>query len=394
MNQIINSKLTRITPLLFAVIIISCNHKENVIPHTSDSTGILNIMENYFKVANTKVDGAFIFESNVTNNDPTLTNTALAGGVFYDKGGNVQNGNGKVSIGAYQLKPGNSGTYGFNEVLPQNGLYGTNVSFVLQFPNNNSSSGGLGSAAAGENNIVNGTIYSPLPITVTNIPPRTAVHLTPNTNTTLTWNTDSQNPNGVVVIAEYLPTRYMNKPALSMGNTVLIEKAMNVPDNGKTSVPWSFFSQFPQGGHIILWIGRGNYTIASNGSYQYKIGGYTAAAVWDVLVPYQTIYATFAPANGYQAYTPPTSVHSLGGVANCTIVIHKDIAPDWTAPVLIGHINACIPKSTRIFSSSSGGSNWSTTIDKYGNIYTHWVGGSASQGITTVQLQGSYNIYD
>lgn len=32
-------------------------------------------------------------------------------------------------------------------------------------------------------------------------------------------------------------------------------------------------------------LARGNYTIASNGDYNYLVGGYTAAAVWDVQVP-------------------------------------------------------------------------------------------------------------
>src|SRR6185312_11351419 len=96
---------------------------------------------------------------------------------------------------------------------------------------------------------------------------------------------DPNDSNGVIVIAEFLPGRYVNKTTLSEGFTQLMEKTMLVPDNGSTSIPWSFFSIFPVEGHIILWIAIGNYSIASDGTYNYQVGGYTAAAVWDVKVP-------------------------------------------------------------------------------------------------------------
>jgi hypothetical protein len=113
--------------------------------------------------------------------------------------------------------------------------------------------------------------------------------LIPFQNTLITWNAHPSNPNGVIVIAEFLPGRYINKTTLDRGYTKLMERTMLVTDNGSTSIPWSFFSIFPEEGHIILWIVRGNYSIVSDGKYNYQEGGYTAAAVWDVRIPISPI---------------------------------------------------------------------------------------------------------
>jgi hypothetical protein len=86
-------------------------------------------------------------------------------------------------------------------------------------------------------------------------------------------------------MAEYIPSRSPNRNIAAAGATTLIENSELVADNGSTSVPWSFFSGYPAGGHIILWVARGAYTVASDSTYNYIVGGYTAAAVWDVVVP-------------------------------------------------------------------------------------------------------------
>lgn len=58
---------------------------------------MLDIIENYYKVMNTKVDGSFYFQSNLVNNDRRITNIVQGSGVFYDTAGNRENGTGPVS---------------------------------------------------------------------------------------------------------------------------------------------------------------------------------------------------------------------------------------------------------------------------------------------------------
>lgn len=279
-----NKKLFVFSLLLSILLVIcaSCSKKKEITktsPASAESTDLLSIIEKYYKFSTIKPDGKIMFQSNLTNNDPSLINTAVIGGVFYDKDGNVDKSPGKISIGGYQLTPSENGTYGFDKVLPQKGLFGTNVTFTVNKGNSNLA------ASSRIQNVATATLYSPQPISITNVAPRTPINLVTNTATTITWNADPNNPNGVIIIGEYLPTRYMNKKSLTAGYSKMIESSKQVPDNGSTSIPWSFFSTFPPGGHIILWVARGNYTILANGTYSYQVGGYTAAAVWDVRVP-------------------------------------------------------------------------------------------------------------
>jgi hypothetical protein len=278
-----NSKVSLLILSAILLALTSCSKKKEIIKVPPDATeqgaDLLSIIESYYKFSTVKPDGKLMFESNLCNNDPQLTNIALVGGVFYDKQGNVETGGGPVSIGSYQLTANSKGTYGFDKMLPQKGLFGTKVTFTV-----NNKSNGNGQSGNSQNTAT-ATLYSPQPISVTNVPPRTPINLVANTATAINWNTDPNNPNGVIIIGEYLPTRYMNKKSLSAGYSKMIESSIQVPDNGSTSIPWSFFSKFPQGGHIILWVARGNYTILANGRYSYQVGGYTAASVWDVRLP-------------------------------------------------------------------------------------------------------------
>ncbi|HLK31050.1 MAG TPA: hypothetical protein VKT28_20900 [Puia sp.] len=290
---------------IFAIFImmlyVSCSHKESIKQTTqNDDNSILNIIERYYKMQSTKTEGTFIFESNLTNNDPKITKTVLKGGFFNDVSGKFETDGGDVSIGG-EVMTNKNGWYGFDKVGAQSGMYGTNVTFNLNPPK---SQGGSGAAIqsqgdAGYNQKQNQSsaavqsgattlstsLYSPKPITITNIPAKSSIKLTPNTNTTLTWNADPLDSNGVVIIADYLPTRIFNYYTNKAGYTHALTSSELVPDNGSTTVPWSFFSQFPVGSHITLWVARGNYTILSNKDYSYKVGGYSAAAVWDVVIP-------------------------------------------------------------------------------------------------------------
>ena len=89
----------------------------------------------------------------------------------------------------------------------------------------------------------------------------------------------------MAIVAEYLPGRYVNRDLAAAGVQTPMDNSIHVPDNGSYAIPWSFFSGYHAGAHIILWVARGNFDIAANGTYNYKVGGYTAAAIWDVLVP-------------------------------------------------------------------------------------------------------------
>lgn len=98
-------KLQTLSLLIIAIVLLtmSCNkNKDTVAPTIDDHFTLLGVIEKYYKVFNTKVDGKFMFESNLTNNDPALTNISLGGGIFYDKNGNAQTGGGLVSIGNNQ----------------------------------------------------------------------------------------------------------------------------------------------------------------------------------------------------------------------------------------------------------------------------------------------------
>lgn len=331
--------------------------KDYAAPKTNDNFSLLGIIERYYKVANTKVDGKFMFESNLCNNDPTLTNISLAGGIFYDKNGNPQTGGGLVSIGDNKWMPNSLGTYGFDKALPQKGLFGQDVTFTLTPPSELTTVAGI--------NTVTTTLYSPLPISITNVPPMTSVTLLPNNPTTLNWNADPNNPNGVIIIAEYLPTRYVNKSALSAGNSYLIESSMLVPDNGSASIPWSFFSNFPAIGHIILWVARGNYTIAGDGTYNYQVGGYSAAAVWDVkqsVPPHLTLTGT----PGYSSSGPTTGSGTISGPVGYTVTVtmHATGTPACGLTVAISGVTTTGPTSV-----TNGTASFTFVIPASGIVY-------------------------
>jgi hypothetical protein len=303
---------------LALIILFSCNKtKDQTLknaPAQNNSTNLLDIIDKYFNYTNTKVDGKFMFESNLCNNDPTLKNIALVGGVFYDKNGNKQTGTSLVTIGNYKLLPNSNGTYGFDKIVSQDGLFGTDVTFSIIPPDNSALNSPSAVASAATT-----TVYSPVPISISNIPPRTPIVLTPNASTQINWNADSKDSNGVIILGEYIPSRYVNKTALSNGHVYVVESSLLVSDNGSYAIPWSFFSKFPGAGHVILWVARGNYSIASNGVYNYQVGGYTAAAVWDVTVPLppplingsSSFYFSFTKTsgNGSITATPGSLVH-------------------------------------------------------------------------------------
>ena len=347
MKKIVQIQYAFTTVLLLSTLLSACSRKDGneVTPpqNTTADQGILGIIERYYKLTHTKADGTFMFESNLCNNDPSLTNIAISGGLFYDKNGVPMSEPGSFSIGQYQFEqdlkdPHQKTTYGFNSILPQSGLYGTNVTFIIKPPASQ-----VAAAGSGATQVVTATVYSPLPISITNIPPRTPVTLTANTSTTLTWTKDPNNPNGVVIIAEYLPARYANRALAAAGVQTPLENSINVPDNGSYAIPWSFFSGYHTGAHIILWVARGNYTIAANGTYNYQVGGYTAASVWDVQIP------TPPAINGQSSFSLNSSKSTGSGTITAT--------PDSTVTVTVF---AGGPGSTYVTNFQMTGANFSS----------------------------------
>lgn len=280
------------------------DNKAGVTP--PNDANILSIIENYYKVMNTKVQGRFMFQSVIPNNEANVKKSVLIGGNFYDVETQVRSHGGTVYIGNNKLEPHTDGTYGFDSILPREGLYGTDVTFSIIPPSykpvlasTNGIDPGIGNPTGPP---VSTTIYSPTPISITNAPPRTPITFNANTSLPITWNADPNNPNGVVIIAQYIPERGINQSLMAAGYNHLLTSSELVTDNGSTTIPWSFFTSFPAGGHMVLWIARGNYTILANGSYNYQVGGYSTAAIWDLSIP-------FAPPaiNGGSSYYFSTS---------------------------------------------------------------------------------------
>jgi len=315
-----NIKIRTALALAISIILlsVSCSRKESKeIVQQKDNNTMLDIIERYYKMQNTKTEGSFMFQSNLTNNDPKQTKTVLMGGFFNDTKGKFETDGGDVSI-AGKLLTNKNGWYGYDKVESQAGMYGTNVTFTLNTPISQGGSGASSQsqAAAGYNQkqtqsassapsaatTLSTTLYSPKPITITNIAPRTTINLVQNASTTITWNADPLDSNGVVIIASYLPTRIFNVFPHSQGYTTVLTSSELVPDNGGTTLPWSFFSQFPQGSHITLWVARGNYTILANKDYSYKVGGYTAAAVWDITIPFQPVTVSATNVTGLSGF--------------------------------------------------------------------------------------------
>jgi hypothetical protein len=392
---------------------VSCSHKESIKPVAqNDNNGILGIIERYYKMQSTKTEGSFMFQSNLTNNDPQMTKTVIMGGFFNDTKGVFETDGGDVSIGG-KLLTNRNGWYGYNKVEPQAGMYGTNVTFSLNPPISQGGSaavlsqngqkqnqGQSGSTTLG-GSTQSATIYSPKAITITNVAPRATVKLVPNTNTTLTWNADPLDSNGVVIIADYLPARILNYYTNKAGNTHAISSSELVTDNGSTTIPWSFFSSFPVGSHITLWVARGNYTILANKDYSYKVGGYTAAAVWDITIPYPTVAGTFTASSGWTYQSVPSYISTSGPAVSFQIIVSKNSGNNvnYNTPFQIGTVSSvCIPRTTISFNITQQGGAlytcvWKVPITNTGAMSLQLVSGTPNPASAIALINGSYNEY-
>jgi hypothetical protein len=143
-----NIKIRLIWAFAVSIILlyVSCSHKETVKPTTqsdNNSSDMLSIIERYYKMQNTKTEGTFTFQSNLTNNDPNMIKTVLKGGFFNDTQGKYETDGGDVSIGGEVLTNKN-GWYGFDKVGSQAGMYGTHVTFSINPPVNQGGTGPTG----------------------------------------------------------------------------------------------------------------------------------------------------------------------------------------------------------------------------------------------------------
>jgi len=267
-------KIHILSTAISCLVIFGCNKTNN--ETTKDVSGIPDIpsiIAGYQAVNTAKVHGKFYVKS-LTINDQKNTNTAQIGGAFYDDKGNIVEG-GKVNIGGVELKP-NKGFYGFDSFLERDKFFGHEVNFTVnklitaqdpcggdgQPPCSTGGGGGgipvyVPQAITGNVNVIDGSYR-------------------------FTWNRDPQNGNGVVIVAEYSPGLYANT-----GNPtqVPVRKSILVPDNGYYYMEANWFDSFPRNGTIVLYIGRGSYTLINQGDI--LVGTYAANAVFSFVMPAQ-----------------------------------------------------------------------------------------------------------
>jgi len=272
---------TLITVLFTASLLFSCTKKDATQNINLTTRSIADIILNYQAFSQKKVDGAFYVQSMAFNNQPAeFTTTTQIGGAFYTKKGDTRAG-GIVSIGSYNLLPSINNFYGFDKYLSRDDFYGKKITFRLN-PKPSLNSGTTRSTSLDDPNdesIVSQDLYIPSAINV-----GTSNSSADPTNY-ISWNPDPLNPNGIVIIAEYNPDLTLNEGLSNAGYSSLIRNSISVPDNGGTTLSTDFYSMFPSGAKIILYVGRGNYTIISSGNYDYSIAAYTENSIYIVTKP-------------------------------------------------------------------------------------------------------------
>jgi hypothetical protein len=222
-----------------------------------------DVVESYYSLLQNNVDGSFLFQSQI-NNNPSLKNIVLVTGFFYNKKNDKTEAGGPVLIGGYQLLPD---TLQYQSIhLSTDSLFGVDLTFRLIPPPS------MDTAS------ITATFYSPAAIYITNnsvVPAQ--INLSSDSSLPITWNADSRNKNGVNIYADFLPTRFPNDSLFNVGYKNEINNSVMVPDNGRTILPASFFSKFPIGANIMLFVGRGNAIIVQSGIYRYYLGGFINA---------------------------------------------------------------------------------------------------------------------
>lgn len=248
-------------PILAITLLFGC-HKVLAV----DDVAVPGVVYSYYNkpyVKNTA--GEFLFQTDITNNDSSIKKAAFFLGGF-DSIDATTRKDGIVNIAGYSLLPNPNLNQFYN--LAYDSLYGKVISYSIQPPSNEGSV------------VLKGSFYSPAPIYATNIPPisQTPNYIQPNSTFPITWKADANNTNGVNIWATYYPTRDGNWDLAAKGDSILIENRIMVPDNGSTALPSSFFSKFPTGGSLFIFIGRGNAVYVQSGQYIYLINGFFTSA--------------------------------------------------------------------------------------------------------------------
>ncbi len=255
--------------IFFLVLSFSCKKEQTTLPGliSNNSSNLFSIVH-YCGGTNTNLDGEFLFQSNVTNNDSVsaLKGIAEITGFFTSKNGGVFKG-GPISFNGQDLLPDSGGYY--NAMMK--GIYGTELNFSLTTPTPTAN--------------VPGSMYVPLPIYIANVPAISPITINNGSSFEVKWNADPKNKKGVMLLAQYDSSVILRDSAnISSGYYTNFSNSVFVPDAGDFVLPWSFFSKFPSGVQVILWAVRGNFAIVNNGGSRYQVGGYSSTAIWNVNV--------------------------------------------------------------------------------------------------------------
>ncbi len=257
---------TLIVSICLIGLFTSCK-KEAASPgfQSNNSSSIMSIV-NYCGGENSNLSANFLFQSNITNNDPAIIGAAQFSGFFYDKYLGVISG-GPLTIAGHNFTPDNYGNYIGDSTLYRRGFYGSQLDFSFTTPN--------------PSKTITGSMYSPLPIYISNIKPITPLTIKNGSSFEIKWNADLNNTKGVMLLVEGDSTAVGQNGAsynASLSNSIF------VPDNGGYTLPWAFFAKFPLYKQFRLWAVRGNFVIVKGGDLKYQIGGYSATAIWEVKV--------------------------------------------------------------------------------------------------------------
>jgi len=164
-------------------------------------------------------------------------------------------------MGIYHFTPGTSGQYSASN-LSTDSLYGVNLTFNISAPQGNIDTP------------VTATFYSPAAIYITN---NTAIPVTKklpyDSSLLVTWNADPKNVNGVNISAQFIS----DDSLVNAGYPSIITNSLMVSDNGSTLLSASFFSKFPKGATLMLFVGRGNAMFVQSGNYRYYFEGFINA---------------------------------------------------------------------------------------------------------------------
>jgi len=101
------------------------------------------------------------------------------------------------------------------------------------------------------------------------------------TSDTLFWNADAANVNGIELKATYDPSRYINKPVLSIYPVPVIKTLIGIADNGSYIIPKSFLSLFPPGAFIDISLSRETYVLISYNQFKYIVHAYSYTFILD-----------------------------------------------------------------------------------------------------------------